>query len=172
MAVTQLQTQTQRPQTGAEGLSGPNKVKIILIGRGQPTKRQLQLLAKALHTEPNSIEIAKVIEQLNSPKQITEALQETGSKAVLSLVLHPAVIANLSTAKRFINFNYFVVQTEAIKTANVSSKEEATKLCQNLNADIANIKVLPNGEVSVRCLRTAKLLKNPVIRIEAEEEIQ
>lgn len=150
---------------------GEGEVKIIVIGRGTPTSRQIQLLAKALRTDPSKIKVAKVIEQINSPKEVTEALQQTGAKVVLSFVAHPTVISALQTARRFVEFDYYVPRTEAVTTKTVNSMEEAKKLCQETNADIVNTKMLDGGQVSVRCTKTVSLMKNPVIIVQSEEEI-
>ena len=147
-------------------------MRVILIGRGSPTPKQISLLAKALNVQPHEVEFAATIEQLHSPQQIIQALQQYNAQAVLSLVLHPTVISILQQAHRQTGVPYFAVQTEAVKTTTVSSKEEAEQLAQQLNADIINLKVLPDGAVSARLLRTKALLKNPQIRIEAEEVIQ
>lgn len=147
-------------------------VSVIVVGRGSPTPRQVELLAKALGTQPSEIEIPETIEQLTSPNQLIEAIQKHNAQAVLSLVLHPTVISILQQAHRQTGIPYFVVQTEAVTTTEVSSKEEAEELARELNADILNLKVLPNGRLSARLLRTKALLKNPVLKIEAEEVIQ
>lgn len=144
------------------------KVRIVVIGRGEPTPRQLELLKKALGAD---VEIVATLQQVNSPKDITSALEHHGAEAVFSFILHPTVIGALQTARRFKEFDYFVASTQAVKTAEVGSAEEAERLCEELGADIPNIKVLPNGKVSVRCTKTVKLLKNPILKIEAEEEI-
>lgn len=147
-------------------------VSVIVVGRGSPTPRQVELLAKALGVQPSEIEIPATIEQLQSPQQLIEAIQQHNAQAVLSLVLHPTVISILQQAHSITNVPYFVVQTEAIVTTEVSSKEEAEELARKHNADILNIKVLPNGRLSARLLRTKALLKNPILKVEAEEVIE
>ena len=127
------------------------------------------MLTKALGAEP---EFVHQLEQVNNPREITEALKESGARAVFAFIAHPTVVSALSTAKRFVNFEYYIPRTEAVVTKTVKSLEEAKKLCEEVGADIINNKVLPNGEVSVRCTKTVALMKNPKIRIEAEEEIQ
>lgn len=142
--------------------------KVLVIGRGEPTKRQVQLLRKALGAEP---EFVAQLQQVNSPKEITEALQRTGAKAVFAFIAHPTVVSALATAKRFAEFDYYIPRTKAVITKTVKSLEEAEQLCKQHNADIINTKILPNGEVSVRCTRTEALMKNPIVQIVAEEEI-
>ena len=143
-------------------------VKVVLVGRGSPTSKQLSLLAKALNTEAKKIEIIATIEQLQNPQQ----LQQYPADAIFSFVLHPTVIDILSKVHKQTGIPYFIPQTEAIKTAEVNSREEAEKLAEESSADIVNLKVLPNGTISARLLRTKALLKNPVLELKAEEIIQ
>ena len=147
-------------------------MRVIVIGRGTPTPRQVELLAKALGTNTSEIEIITTIEQLTSPNQLISTINQHGAQAVLSLVLHPSVISILQNVHKTTGVPYFVVQTEAVTTTEVSSKEEAEELANKLGADILNLKVLPNGAVSARLLRTKALLKNPILKIEAEEVIE
>ena len=146
-------------------------VKVVIIGRGEPTPRQVSLLAKALGTEPSEVEFVERIEQLNNAQQVVETLARTGATAVFSFVAHPTVVSALQQARKKVSFDYFVPQTEAVHTATVGTIEEAKQLCQQHGADIVNAKVLPDGSVSVRCTRTQGLMRNPVLRIEYEELI-
>ena len=145
-----------------------NVVKVLVVGRGQPTPRQISLLAKALNVQPDEIELIGNVEQLTSVQQ----LQQYPADAIFSFVLHPTVISVLQQYHKQTGIPYFAVQTEAVTTTEVSSKEEAEELARKHNADIVNLKVLPDGKISARLLRTKALLKNPRIRIEAEEVIE
>ena len=145
----------------------PHKAKVVVIGRGEMSPRQVELLKKALGRD---FEVVKQIEQVNTPRDISEAVLETGADAVFSFVLHPTVIHSLSTARRFVKFDYYVPATEAIWTKNFNSVEEGEKACYESGGDVVVNKVV-NGNISVRCVKTVNLMKNPVLKIEAEETI-
>ena len=141
---------------------------------GKSTPRQLSLLQKFLerYYGTNSYEITGQIQQLsNNPAEATSQL--AGAQVVFSFVLHPAVIATLSTLKKMGKIEHYVApKTQAVVTTTVSSLQEAEQLCAQHNADIVNTKVLEDNQVSVRCTKTVSLLVDPVVQVVASEEIQ
>ena len=149
------------------------KVKVCLVGRGEPTPLQLKLLQKFLSKYYNTTEyevVQQVPQLATNPREAAE--QVKGCQVVFSFILHPAVIATLSSLKRFGTIEHYLApSTVAVHTATVSDVEEAKKLCAEHGADIVNTKMLPDGQLSVRCTKTTALFVDPVVRIEATEEI-
>ena len=150
------------------------KVRVVVVGRGQPTPRQLELREKFLtkYYNTSEYEITGQVQQL-ATNPVEAAQQLAGAQVVFSFVLHPAVIATLATLKAKGRIEHYVApKTEAIVTTTVQSLQEAEQLCAQHNADIINTKVLEDNQVSVRCTRTVSLLVDPIVQVVAQEEIQ
>ena len=139
--------------------------KVVIIGRGELTPRQKELLKKWL----GEYTIVQQIEQLNSVQQIPE-----NADVAVSFVMHPTVISVLQNARKFNRIQaYGTFATEALFTKTATNEQELQQLqqkCQQNGGDIMNTKVV-NGQYSLRCTKTAKLLVNPVIQIVTEQEI-
>jgi len=130
--------------------------KVALIGKGNLTDLQKELLKKALKDD---FEIVKTIETLTSPKDIPAV------DAVVTFLMVPAVIGTINTFQKLNpGIPAYVFKIKQLGTFDTPN-EELEKI-----ADIKYTKNI-NGVIKYVYSKTESILKNPKIEIKFEEEI-